>query len=392
MNTIPFSPADILLPDTDRPEAWATIACDQFTSEPEYWDSVRRQTADALSCYHLTLPEIYLDKPDTAERIDRIRQTMEQYLNDRVFREYRDALIFVERTLADGRVRKGLVGKLDLAAYDYTPGSRPLIRPTEGTVLSRIPARVQIRKDAPIELPHVMVLIDDRERTVLEPLDPSDWEVLYDFDLMENGGHLKGYLLPDEAKKAVLAALEALQEKSNGLLFAVGDGNHSLASAKAHAATAAAPEAGYALAEITNIHDEALDFEPIYRVMFGIDPADVIVALRKAFPESDGRPVEYQTADTCGRFFVGGLETKVLQDFLDEYAAAHPGAQVDYIHGKDSLMTLARRPGAIGFLFGGITKETLFPYVAENGPLPRKTFSMGEARDKRYYMEARRIR
>lgn len=388
---LPFSAAEILLPKTDaRP--WATVACDQFTSEPEYWRQAEQVAGDAPSCLKITLPEVWLGKSDTEERIEKINRTMKEYEAQGLFRVYPDALVFVERTLSDGRIRRGIVGKFDLDAYDYTPGTRPLIRPTEGTVLSRIPARVQIRKDAPLELPHVMILIDDRAKKVIEQLDVSGLEVLYDFDLMLGGGHLKGYLIPKAEQERIFAELTALAGgKEDALLFAVGDGNHSLASAKA-SVSAEYPESRYALAEIVNIHDPSLDFEPIYRVLFGVDPDDVITEAKKAFAAGGDRTVEYVSGAKSGSFSVNGLETDVLQKFLDRYVETHSGASVDYIHGEDSLRTLAQKSDAVGFLFRGISKEELFPYVQKNGPLPRKTFSMGEARDKRYYMEARRIK
>ena len=395
MDKLPFSPADILLPRTGH-EAWASIACDQFTSEPGYWQEAEKAAGDQPSCLRITLPEVYLGAADVDGRLAAIRQTMNDYLNADLFEEYRDALILVERTLRDGRVRRGIVGKFDLSAYSYEAGAKPLIRPTEGTVLSRIPPRVKVRRDAPLELPHVMILIDDKRRTVLEPIRTEGLTVLYDFDLMTGGGHLRGYLLPKNEQERILQALGDLAApavpEDEPLLFAVGDGNHSLATAKACAELIGTPEAGYALAEIVNIHDEALDFEPIYRVLFGVDPLDVVREVKKVFPNWNGRRVDWVSAAGEGHFFVPGLETKDLQDFLDAYAASHPGSVIDYIHGEDSLRTLAGKPESIGFLFGGITKDELFPYVKANGPLPRKTFSMGEALDKRFYMECRKIR
>ena len=385
-----FSPADILLP-TVAPQTWATVACDQFTSEPAYWAEVDKTVGSAPSCLRITLPEVYLNQPDVPERIGAINAAMERYVQSGILREYKDALVLVERTMRDGRVRRGVVGKWDLNAYDYTPGTRPPIRPTEGTVLSRIPARVEIRRNAPLELPHVMILVDDPARDLIEGIDAEGLPVLYDFDLMMDGGHLKGYLLTGEKQKAFLDALDVLTAGKE-LPFAVGDGNHSLATAKACAALSDDPRARYALAELVNIHSAALDFEPIYRVVFGVDPADLIASASAAFTGQTQRKVEYLTASGTGTFYVDGLETKVLQDFIDAYVENHPGASVDYIHGEASLRALAQKDGAVGFLFRGIGKGDLFPYVAANGPLPRKTFSMGEAWDKRYYMEARRIK
>ena len=382
---IPFEAADILLPAAGF-EKWATIACDQFTSEPEYWREVENEVSDAPSCLRITLPEVYLTEPDVGARIESINRTMNEYLDEGIFKEYKNAMILVERTLADGRTRRGVVGAVRLDSYSFEAGAKPPIRPTEGTVLSRIPPRVKIRENAPLELPHVMLLIDDRERSVIESISSKGLEKLYDFSLMLGGGSLRGWLIPEKEQKRLTDALQALAgDGDEPLLFAVGDGNHSLATAKSCAGD------GLALVEIVNIHDPALDFEPIYRVMFGVNPADVVAKAEKAF-HSVNRRVSWISAEGEGSFFADGLESKVLQDFIDSYIETHPGAEVDYIHGRDSLEVLAKRENAIGFLFGGITKEELFPYVKQNGPLPRKTFSMGEARDKRYYMEARRIK
>lgn len=382
---IPFEAADILLPAAGF-EKWATIACDQFTSEPEYWREVENEVSDAPSCLRITLPEVYLTEPDVGARIESINRTMNEYLDEGIFKEYKNAMILVERTLADGRTRRGVVGAVRLDSYSFEAGAKLPIRPTEGTVLSRIPPRVKIRENAPLELPHVMLLIDDRERSVIESISSKGLEKLYDFSLMLGGGSLRGWLIPEKEQKRLTDALQTLAgDGDEPLLFAVGDGNHSLATAKSCVGD------GLALVEIVNIHDPALDFEPIYRVMFGVNPADVVAKAEKAFP-SGNRRVSWISAEGEGSFFADGLESKVLQDFIDSYIETHPGAEVDYIHGRDSLEVLAKRENAIGFLFGGITKEELFPYVKQNGPLPRKTFSMGEARDKRYYMEARRIK
>ena len=389
---LPFVPADILIPKSDHHE-WASIACDQFTSEPEYWENAYSEAGEKPSCLKITLPEVYLNDSNVENRISSINKKMFEYLESGILNEYKDALILVERTISDGRVRRGIVGAFELEAYSYELGTKPLIRTTEGTVLSRIPPRVKIRKDAPLELPHVMILADDKQRTIIEQIDTKDLEVLYDFDLMLGGGHLKGYLLPKAEQERIFAALNALAESEGDdvMLFAVGDGNHSLATAKNCAEIIGTEQAKYALAELVNIHDEALDFEPIYRVMFGVDPKDVISEMKKAFSGAVEKKVEYFTATESGSFYVDGLESKVLQDFIDKYVSDHAGSEVDYIHGEDSLKQLSSKENAVGFIFSGINKDELFPYVKKNGPLPRKTFSMGEARDKRYYMEARKL-
>ena len=393
-----FLPADILLPKAGF-EKWSCIACDQYTSEPEYWSAVEELVGGAPSAYRLILPEIYLDLPDVGERIEKIVATMQDYLEGEVFAEYKDAFVYVERTLPNGAVRRGLVGKLDLEDYDYTDGSRSLVRATEGTVLSRIPPRVKIRENAPLELPHIMVLINDPGRTVIEPLSGFCAKPLYDFELMMGGGRLRGWLVDKKAHAGTLRAIAALAEGEFPLVFAMGDGNHSLAAAKAcyeaeKARTGRADlPSRYALVELVNIHDEALEFEPIYRVMFGVEPENVQKELQKAFGSSCEPNVEYVFRHGAGRLYVPGLVCGTVQEFIDSYIASHPGVSVDYIHGEAVVRRLCSERGdTFGFIFGGIGKDELFEYVRIHGPLPRKTFSMGEAKSKRYYTEARRIK
>lgn len=389
-----FAPADILLPKSGF-ESWACIACDQFTSQPEYWREAKALASGAPSALELILPEVYL-KDDNFAEIDAINAKMTEYLNSGVFIEYKNAMICVERTQADGLVRRGIVGAFALCDYSYQPNAKTLIRPTEGTVLSRIPPRVAIRRNAPLELPHIMVFMDDRKREIIEGIDVNRLKLLYDFDLMLSGGHIRGWLI-DETEQARILSLLAELEKESGkegdrLLYAVGDGNHSLASAKAAAEEIGGERAQYALAELVNIHSEAIRFEPIYRVVFNADTAVLIRALRVRFPESTGKPVEYITRGQSGRVYVPGLEAGEIQRFLDDYAAENPEITVDYIHGEASLRELAAREDAVGFLYGGMDKSELFPYVREHGILPRKSFSVGHAEDKRYYIEARKIR
>lgn len=393
-----FIPADILLPKTGL-EKWSCVACDQFTSEPEYWRAVEEFVGDAPSAYRITLPEIFLDEPDVDARILAINNTMHSYLERDVFAMYSDAYIYVERTLPGGGVRRGLVGCIDLEEYDYSPDSTSLVRATEGTVLSRIPPRVKIRKNAPLELPHIMVLINDPGRTVIEPLADRCGINLYDFNLMMGGGHLRGQLVERGAHGDITRAIAALAQGERPLVFAMGDGNHSLATAKAcyEAEKARAGHSNllsrYALVELVNIYDEALVFEPIFRVMFGADPAEVEAALRGAFSFSGAANVRFISRSVSGRFFAPGLVSGAVQDFIDNYIAAHPEVTVDYIHGEDVVRRLcAERDDTVGFIFGGIGKNELFEYVAAHGPLPRKTFSMGEAASKRYYTEARLIK
>lgn len=389
-NHAAFYGADILLPKTDF-EKWSVVACDQFTSEPQYWESVADIVKDKPSTFNIILPEVYLSD-NIKGRIDSINSEMYNYLEDGTFTEIPDTMIFVERTLPNGKIRRGIVGAIDLKEYDFNAGSTSLIRATEGTVLERIPPRVNIRKNAPIELPHVMLLIDDTGRSVIEPLCGKNLEVVYDFDLMMDGGHLKGYKIEKNEQSRIIASLEALRGNGeNPLLFAVGDGNHSLATAKVCYENNPTELNRYALVEIVNIHDEALEFEPIYRVMFGVDTDDIINEIKNKFSSSGEKEVKYITGCMEGTFYLDGLVAGVLQDFIDDYIKRHPGISVDYIHGVDVVERLSEEKNTIGFIFDGMDKSELFPYVINNGSLPRKTFSMGEAASKRYYMECRRI-
>lgn len=388
MKKVPFVRADILLPKKDF-DKWAVVACDQYTSQPEYWEKASEITEGNPSALNVILPEVYLEDGDVNERIEKINETMSQYLDDGVFAEYKDTMIYVERTLADGRIRRGIVGAVDLEAYDYNVGSISLIRATEGTVLSRIPPRVKIRENAPLELPHIMILIDDPDNVIIPSTDSA--EVVYDCSLMLGGGRIKGSLMSDEAINTALSGLEKKMEETE-LLFAMGDGNHSLATAKAcYEKDKSNHLSRYALCEIVNIHDPALDFEPIYRVVFGVDTEKMLSEAKAAFNGQTEHKVTTVANGKNDEFSVDGLTAGVLQGFIDEYIAKN-GGSVDYIHGEDAVNELSSRPDAIGFIFDGIAKSELFPYVEKNGALPRKTFSMGEAYDKRYYMEARKIK
>ena len=410
-----FYPADILLPRGADMEKWAVVACDQFTSEPAYWERVENTVGGAPSTLRLILPEAELKAPDVERRIEKINASMDDYLARGVFETLRDSLVYVERGQSDGKLRHGLIGMIDLDAYDFTPGSGALIRATEGTVLERIPPRAKVRRNAALELPHVMLLIDDPDKTVIEPLSAQSggMEKLYDFDLMENGGHIRGFRLSDAQTDAVARALAGLctaeaMEKKYGvsdvapLLFAVGDGNHSLATAKAcwEEQRGKNPLARYALVEVVNNHDDALQFEPIHRVLFGVEPKDLLAAFRAFYPgayegKGEGHAIEVVYEGYSGFWTVPDpkvqLAVGTLQAFLDEYLKTH-GGEVDYIHGDDVTRELGAKPGNMGFLLPAMGKEQLFKTVMADGVLPRKTFSMGHAQDKRYYIEARRIR
>lgn len=414
-----FYPADILLPsfanDAKAMRAWSCIACDQYTSEPEYWDAVEREVGTAPSALRVTLPELYLSQ--TEARIPKINSAMAEYVKD-TLALHPSTMIYLERTQKNGKIRRGLVGTIDLECYDYNKGALTLVRATEGTVLERIPPRVKIREGAPIELPHIMVLIDDPKRTVIEPIidKAAAYDTAYDFDLMLGSGHSLGKFLPKDEIKRVNAALEALwedatkaQNTENPLVFAVGDGNHSLATAKAcweklkptlTEAERAAHPARFALCEIVNIHDDTLEFEPIYRVLFGVDANGFMADFReyvKSLPENGIAPQTFGfvSADGYGEITVQNptsmLPIGTLQTFIDAYLKTHTTVEVDYIHGIESTKKLASGKNALGFIFKGMEKSELFPTVVNDGALPRKTFSMGEADDKRFYLEARKI-
>lgn len=393
-----FSPADILLPKSDF-ENWAVIACDQYTSEPEYWENVKAAAGDKPSAFNLVLPEVYLSG-DNSAYIEQINQNMQKFLDENIFNEYPDALIYVERIQSDSKLRRGIVGKIDLECYDYRAGTNAEIRATEQTVLSRIPPRVEIRKNAPLELPHVMLLFDDVKDRIFKYLAENidKFKKLYDFTLMCGAGSIKGYLLNTQAKQTVLSLLQELKEQNGGFLFCVGDGNHSLATAKECYNRNPSEASRYALTEIVNIHDSALQFEPIYRVVFGIDPESLINDFVKATGEGTGDNAQKFTCvydENVREISVNPtakLAVGTLQAFLDDYIKEHEDAEVDYIHGEASLKKLAARENTVGFLFDGMQKSELFAAVNADGSLPRKTFSMGHADDKRFYIEARKIK
>ncbi len=415
-----FKPADILIPQNIDYTKWSVVACDQYTSEPEYWDKAAQIVGDRPSTLKIIFPEVYLDDENDDERIENINAEMRKYLNSGLFRELKDSLIYVERTQSNGRTRKGVIGMLDLEEYDFTKGSQSKIRATEGTIVERIPPRQRVRRNAPLELPHIIMLIDDRKKTVIEPLEAkkADLEKLYDFDLMLGGGHLTGYLVSGKAKSDIISAIDAFEnteefEKKYGvsgkgvLAFAAGDGNHSLATAKTcweeikktlSPAEAEIHPARYALVEVENIHDDALEFEPIQRVVFGCDPEKLLSSLvsyyNASYEDNRGQKIRYTYGGKSGAVYVknapSNLPVGTLQLFLDKYIAEN-GCRIDYIHGDDVVERLTGESGTIGFMVDRMEKNELFETVIKDGALPRKTFSMGEAADKRYYFECRRI-
>ena len=407
---------------------WAVVACDQYTSEPEYWDKVEEIVGDSPSALRLMLPELYLDGPDEADRIKAVRAAMDKYLADGTLRKMEPGCMLIKRT-AEGRTRMGLVIATDLEAYDFNKGSTSLTRATEGTVVERIPPRLRIRGDAPIEMPHIIILIDDPGKTVIEPLVDQPREVIYDTDLMMNGGHITGSFIKEENLAGMQEALSALYDEAekkygagNVIFQAMGDGNHSLATAKTaweNIKKTLTPEeienhpARYALCEIENIHDEGIVFEPIHRVIFakegqsGMDMVNKVVSLLN---ESNGKAyladadaevpagafqIPYITGAQRGKIVVeepsNKLEVGCLQHVLDIMVKENKECDIDYIHGTDAVEKLSARDGNAGFMLPAMDKFMLFPAVAADGALPRKTFSMGEANEKRYYIETRYI-
>ncbi len=401
-----FRPAEILLPrpGTDLTR-WSVIACDQFTSQPEYWDQADEFVGDAPSALRMILPETKLGQSDTL--IPAIHKTMRTYLANGVLKPaVQNGFVLTERITQSGS-RLGLVGAIDLEYYDYEMGSVSPIRCTEGTIAQRVPPRVKIRAGAALELPHVMMLIDDPARTVIEPIlnERDSLRMLYDFELMLGGGHLRGWAVEGSVAEQVLSAVDALNTISDGLLFAVGDGNHSLAAAKqcwVNLAAKLSPQersihpARYALVELVNVHSDALKFLPIHRVLFHVDPRDLIVSYRAFLSENEsadtGCSVTVLAGNECQQFRSPAQEPLMLQPFLDAYLARHPQATIDYIHGESALRNLvAGKPDAVGFILQAFDKRMLFSSVRTHGALPRKSFSIGEAVEKRYYLESRRV-
>lgn len=412
---------------------WAVIACDQFTSEPAYWQEVAQCVGDAPSTLNLIFPEVYLDKPGAPERIAAIGRSMNDYLGADVLVPH-EGLVYVERRVA-GKTRHGILVCLDLECYDYQVGSSSLIRATEGTIVDRLPPRIKIREAAALELPHILVLIDDPEHTVIAPLTDAkaDFEPLYAVELMQGGGHLAAFAVTDSAQEQVVQALRTLAQPETFaakyavgqeqpvLLFAMGDGNHSLATAKAlwekkKPLVGMDHPSRFALVEINNVHDQGLEFEPIHRVLFGLKknlqaelanawggqvrytPMTTAQAMRERVDAATGA---LQTVGLIGGGQTFGLieinqpssnlAVGTLQTFLDQFLQDGGAEAIDYVHGADVLERLALQPGQAGFYFAGMHKSELFKTVILEGALPRKTFSLGQAREKRYYMEARKI-
>lgn len=432
--TVGIQTGNLLLPKPGIDlSKWAVIACDQFTSQPDYWNQVSTLVGDSPSTFHLILPEVYLNTPQESARIQSTRENMHRYMEEGLLQPV-EGLILVERSVA-GKTRYGLMVSLDLEKYDFSKGSQSLIRATEGTILDRLPPRIRIRQDAPLELPHILVLVDDPHRTIIEPLvtQKHNFPKLYDLDLMLGSGHLTGYhIATPELEMQVISGLENLASPGNFypkygvedpkgvLLFAVGDGNHSLATAKSiweknKNQVGMDHPSRYALVELENVHDEGLEFEPIHRVLFGAEStwfqalqayfSDLITIKSVTDQETMVQMVKFtqppQQAfgiiDSEG-FYVAvlsnpssNLPVGSLQSFLDNWLKSGGAEKIDYVHGEEVVCSLGSQAGHLGFYLPAMSKNELFRTVILDGALPRKTFSMGEAIEKRFYMECRKI-
>ena len=432
---------EILLPNKDVDlHKWSVVACDQYTSQPDYWAKVAEIAGDAPSTLNVIFPEVFLEDDDGDERIASINNTMQQYLDEGILVPMdKPGFVLVDRKTSQAPSRKGLVVAIDLEHYDFNKGSQTLIRATEGTIVDRLPPRIKVRQDAAIELPHIMVLIDDPQRTVIEPLFEKNPQPLYDFELMMDSGHIKGYAIdtPELIQQAVdaltqLADPQVFADKYNAqgrdvLLYAMGDGNHSLATAKAiwekikeeadDIQSVMDNPARFALVELVNIHDEGLQFEPIHRVIFNVNPQQLLKDMQAHFKgncsvlrcdnEADIKAraeaatgdnvhiVPFNDASGYGYIQITNpeytLELATIESFLNDYLEQN-GGKVDFIHGDEVVNELGVKEGNMGFFFPPISKHSLFKTIIFDGALPRKTFSMGEADEKRFYLEARKIK
>lgn len=421
-----FTPAKILLPAAEVPLAqWGCIACDQFTSDMEYWQRAAALVGDAPSALHLVLPEVFLGGDDVPARVAKIQATMQDYLQNVLTRTV-SGFVYIERTIQSGKLRKGLVGKVDLEAYSYEQGALPAVRPSESTVVERIPPRLAVRRGAPLETPHVMMLIDDAAQMVIEPIAACKESLapLYEGELMQGGLHLAGWAVTDPAQIArITSAIATLGTRASfdakypaaagapTLTLAVGDGNHSLATAKARweelkaglsAAERETHPARYCLCEVCNVHASAIEIEPIHRVLFGADQADVLAALA-AYCQKTGMVLSQGTGEQNFTFVNAnatqgyGIDAPIhplavgsIDAFIADYLTSHPTVEVDYIHDQAAVEALCAK-GGVGFLMPPFAKSDIFKGVVLGGVLPRKTFSMGHAEEKRYYVECRKL-
>lgn len=438
-NNLGIDISSVVLPGKDIDlQRWAVVACDQYTSEPEYWNDVANFVGENPSTLKLIFPEAFLENETDEEktvRINNINDSMTSYLHSNILYEHTYTIILIERTFNSGLQRHGLIMAIDLERYNFSKGSQSLIRATEGTIIDRLPPRILIRENAQLELPHIMVLIDDTEKTVIEPLveNSDSLTQVYSFDLMKQSGSIKGWKISEESLiENISNALTKLADKENFksrynvnddygvLLFAVGDGNHSLATAKScwdklkktlNENELKNHPARYALVEIVNVHDSGLIFEPIHRVVFNVNPkhlldsfityyksqnCNVLILYGTEKPSTSGHAIKFVTQDGNGYIVIEcplyNLDVGTLQNFLDDYLKNNHQAGIDYVHGEDITEKLGKQPGNIGFFLSNMNKTDLFKTVILDGALPRKTFSMGEASEKRFYLEARKIK
>lgn len=416
----------ILLPKNKDLKSWSVVACDQYTQDAEYWKNAEKAAGTNPSTLNLILPEVYLNSPDKKERISKIKESMASYMSGDIFDAETEEFIYLERTTAYKRCRHGLIVAVDLETYEWKPFSKALIRATEATIVDRIPPRKEIRSGAPLELPHIMLLVNDPNRTLVEAAGENAKKnsPVYDGDLMLNSGHITGWAVKsDEDLEKVHKALENLKKANtasdgSSFLFAVGDGNHSLATAKAvwdEEKTKASPNQNvrYALVEIVNIYDTGLTFEPIHRVMFNTDAEKLMNYVAEKL---GGKIVDADSADAMSKtveaskanfgfmFTKNGttvnkvIETPItelavsrLQPVLDSFIAENSGIEIDYIHGTDEVVRLGKKENAVSIMLPPIAKDSFFETISSSGPLPRKSFSMGEADEKRFYLECRKL-
>ena len=401
---IVFAPHILLPKEGTDMHAYSVIACDQFTSQIEYWNDLRDMVGDKLSTFHMIYPEAYLENTDQEQYIKTVNQNISSYLDKNLLVDMGESFILVERVTDYGVRRLGLVISIDLEEYSYKRGVPCSIKASEATIEERIPPRLKIRKDAPIELPHTLLLFDDPDKTIVEPLyaKRNELKCVYDFDLNQNGGHLRGYLIKD-VKAAIEQFNNLYQKNNNGLMFIVGDGNHSLATAKAHweEVKKSLPKeeldkhpARYALVEAINIFDEGINFEPIHRVLFNCSE-DFIEGLKKVCKGSSD--VNYAYTEKIGKIALktpknAAKTYQIIQKYIDEYIAKHPETKVDYIHDESSLLDVANKnKNSVAIVMPTVGKNDIFEFVAEDMVLPRKSFSLGHASEKRYYLEAKKI-
>ena len=414
-----FAPADLLIPKECDMTGWSVVACDQFSSQPEYWDELERMIGSAPSTLHMILPEAYLERKDPQKEAEAIRETMQKYLRQGLFRELPDSYLYLERRLPGGGVRKGLIGAIDLEAYSCEPDADCPVRATEDTVPDRLPPRVEVRRSAPLEMPHIMVFLDDERRRVLDCLaaEKESLPCVYDFELNGGGGHITGWQITGPAKEALEQDLTDYERETadrypgeKPVCYAAGDGNHSLAAAKKYweeVKNSGLTEeelrkhpARFCLAELVNIHDDAVTFEPIHKVLFGTDasafPAEAAAFWQTAGAET-GPEKEIRLVTAAGEktVTVRGLTIGQLigeaESFCLSYCTAH-GGTLDYIHNDETALLLGSRPDGAAVLLPRMEKAELFPSIVRSGPFPRKSFSIGHAAEKRYYLECRKIK